>query len=119
VNEADRVRGGELHERHCRTVAFLAHSQEILAAASPFNNGGIRWARSRDTRLGYRALHLYDLLSRDARARHFGFLPDSAAAIVHDDQIVAAALEFQERFVIESNKVDAHTIRAFIGVLRR
>src|SRR5262249_6805246 len=71
-----------------------AGPQEILVAASPANDGGIRRTRGADQGLGSRAVHIYTFLMRVLGIS--AFYHDSAAALVDDGHILAAAQE--ERF---------------------
>ena len=81
-----------------RVVALHARPQEVLVIANFFDDGGVR--RTCDAEQGLRgcSVHLHTFLAVE-RMRAIGisaFYHDSAAALVEDDRIIAAAQE--ERF---------------------
>ena len=80
-----------------RAVALHAGPQEVLAAADPDRDGPARRPDRAGQGLGGRAVHLHAVLTpRCAILGISAFYHDSAAALVRDGEIVAAAQE--ERF---------------------
>ncbi len=75
----------------------LAGAQEVLAAAGLHCHGPIRRTDRADQGLGGCAVHLHDVLTTRMRVLGISaFYHDSAAALIDDGRIVAAAQE--ERF---------------------
>jgi carbamoyltransferase len=79
-----------------RIAGFSAHRQKVLAFAGVRRDGSFRRADRTDERLGCRALHLHSVLVFMRVLGVSAFYHDSAAALVDDGRIVAAAQE--ERF---------------------
>ena len=77
--------------------AFLRVRKKFWLLAGLHRHGDLRWVDRPHPRLGRGALHLHDLLSTDVRILGLSaFYHDSAAALVEDGRIIAAAQE--ERF---------------------
>ena len=79
------------------TLAVHARPQKVLAAADTGDDAGVRWSGYTRERLSGRAFHLHAFLGVTMRVLGISaFYHDSAAALVEDDRVVAAAQE--ERF---------------------
>src|SRR6266480_3263525 len=78
-------------------MALYARAEKILAAAYPDHDGGVRRPRGSHQGLRHRAVHLHAVLEYPMRILGISaFYHDSAAALIDDGRIVAAAQE--ERF---------------------
>ncbi len=94
--------------------AFLRTPEEILAVADLRDDGAARRADRAGPGLGRRAVHLHAVLKRARTLRILGisaFYHDSAAALIEDGRIVAAAQE--ERFSRKKHdaRFPVHAIR--------
>src|SRR5262249_54394597 len=79
-----------------RVLEFSAQPQEVLAFAGVRRDGSFCWVDRSHERLGCRPLHLHTVLVFMRVLGVSAFYHDSAAALVDDGRIVAAAQE--ERF---------------------
>src|SRR5215471_6287437 len=105
---------GECGVIPCRFLGFHAGAQEVLAFSDHSNDAPIRWADYPHAGLGGSSVCLYVVLIAPVSMLILGisaFYHDSAAALVRDGDIIAAAQE--ERFTRKKHDADfpANAIR--------